>query len=230
MKLVRLLGFALAFSLMAHGANAQLQGDCLSSFNVDPQKKLTVFGWLPDGNGAGVSSMSCVAAERMRTRIFVDYLQSSQDAVFGSPSKYNTELTARRNALFQKRDELKAKLDDGSSRAAVIAVSKVAWHETEKFFTILACMAPEPTGLTKAGCVVGVIDIVRTTAGLGDDLTNADIRQQLSLIEQNITDIEPVYQAALKNTNQAKVDAAKAKFTSAFNGLCQAVKQQCLLK
>ncbi|MBR1069422.1 hypothetical protein ABIF66_000037 [Bradyrhizobium japonicum] len=221
------LGFAFALLLMAQ--EAQAQSGCLSSLNVDPKKSLTLFGWLPDGNGTGVSSMSCLAAERMRTRIFVDYLQASQDTVFGSPSQYNSELTARRNSLLQKRDELKTKLGDGSTRAAVVAVSKVAWYETVKFFTILACVAPEPTGLTKAGCVVGVIDVIKTTVGLGDDLTDADIRQQLSLIEKNLADLEPVYKAALQNNNQAKVNTAKAKFTSAFNGLCQAIKQQCLL-
>ena len=94
MELPGRLGFAFALSLMAHGAQAQ--SGCLSSFNVDPHKSLTLFGWLPDGNGTGVGSMSCVAAERMRTRIFVDYLQSSQGTVFGSPSQFNTELTARR--------------------------------------------------------------------------------------------------------------------------------------
>jgi hypothetical protein len=216
----------LFFLVNGHGALAQ--NGCLASFNVDTNKSLTVFGWLPNDAGVGVSNMSCVAAEEMRARIFIDYLGGNQETIFSSPDQYTSELTRRHDALVQKRDELKQQLDSGSGMDALRAVAKVFWYETEKFFTILACVAPEPTTLSKAGCAVGLVDIARTTAGLGDDISQSDIRQKLQLVEGTLSDIEPFYQATVQGMNQSKVGSAKANLNAAFNGLCQAVRQQCL--
>jgi hypothetical protein len=227
MKLSACAILVVLMSLMNVG-DAFAQNNCLASFHVDLHKSLTFFGWLPDGSGAGVSSMSCVAAENMRVRIFVDYLGGSQDTIFSSPHQYTDELTRRHDALIQKRDELRQKLDSGSDLGALRAVGKVLWYESEKFFTILACVAADPEPLTKAGCVVGLIDVVRATADLGDSMSLSDIKQQLTLIQNNLADIEPLYQARIHDVNQTKVNSARAKFSSAFTGLCQAVKQQCL--
>jgi hypothetical protein len=41
----------------------------MASFKVKPEKVITYFGWLPDGDAIG-QTLSCAAAETMREELF----------------------------------------------------------------------------------------------------------------------------------------------------------------
>jgi hypothetical protein len=206
---------------------ARAQSDCLASFDVDPQKQLHFFGWLPDGASPGIAAMSCGAAEELRTQIYVDYL-ANDNRIFASSDALASALQRQRASMIAKRDELQEKLQGGTIEGLII-VARVLHYEASKFFVIVGCGTPSPDPVTKAACIYGAILVpIETHNLLNLDADKDDIRAHLATVNTQIAAVEDVYRQRLAQIGAEDISATKQKLEEAFAGLCRAIQDQCI--
>ncbi|WP_092163386.1 hypothetical protein [Bosea sp. CRIB-10] len=219
---------ALMLSAASFSNNAEAQsGGCLASFNVDSGKTLNYFGWLPTKSSPGLSSMSCGAADALRTEIFVKYVEVIRAKAL-TPSAYAAELSARRRTLIQQRDDLRKSLDSKASIEAATTIGKVASFEVAKTSMLLGCFAPE-TGVGAVVCARGIVMTFVTGWNLFKrNVTDAQLRAYLNTLDQYIADTQAAYDRETKRTSPAEIQKVAENAAQAFAGLCKAIQEYCL--
>jgi hypothetical protein len=205
------------------------QGSCLQNFTVDPSKNVTYFGWLPDNVGSGFSSMSCTAAEAMREELFIMGSETITSTAVADCSSLMQKAEEQRNSYQAAQQRLVSELQSAAAIGALKVVWKVFLFSSGKFFTIVGCLTPEPTGLTKVACASGVAALLDGTYDiLSGSLSKSDIEQKLAEINGKLTDAETAYASLASACSAAGVGPSQTRFKQTFEGLCSAVKQSCL--
>jgi hypothetical protein len=224
---LRLLGLMFFAAFACQDAKAQ-DANCLASFNIDQAKNLTYFGWLPNGTGTGISSMSCGAVDAPRNEIFVRYFETIKGTIAASSSAYAAELRARRDALIKQRDQLRSSLESKAAVDAVTSIGKVTSFEVAKTSMLLGCLAPE-TGVGGAVCARGItMTFVTGWKLFKPDANGAQLRAYLATLDQYIADTQSAYDRESKRIAGPQIQKVGENATQAFAGLCKSIRQQCL--
>ena len=221
--------FLLAVAIVVSTSLGVSAQPCLQSFDIDPAKKVTHFGWLPGDPSLEVTEMSCSAAEELRTEIYVNNLSENADKIFASPDALSTTIKAQRDAAIAKRNELDDMLEGDPSKEALKAVVKVLWYETTKFFVLVGCTAPSPDPWTKGACAVGLVSSAVATSDLiSGDLEKDAIQAHIATLDEDIAKYDELYQIRLTETEVSELHPAQKQLQNTFFGLCATIKDQCL--
>lgn len=217
---------ALAASLLVLvtlGRAAYADPSCNVTYNVDPDKVIVSFDWVP-GTGGGLEPMSCVAAETLRSEIFQSGLDTSYLA---SQSSLVSELEALLREIDRKNQELKDKLKRDEVLTAGNAAAKSLIYSLSKAGTIVACLSPDP--FTKVFCFAGIAGTAYGTHAL----LTGDFSEPVTLpdTERVQSDLDRLRRA--KQELEAKLDdeylaSMRNQQYDMFVALCHAVRENCL--
>ena len=223
-----LAGFVVVWlaSGVASGA-AFAQADCLKSLPVTkPNASIQPFPWLP-GSTPGQAGMTCMAAERLRERIYVE----NQPLLNGSALRdRDTYLTAANAAVADAKRvvrDLQQKVDANAGRSALLVAAELTLYTLGKADTLISCLFPD-VGPEKGWCAVRITGLALATAHIltGNVAQNefsqlaADGRADVAKAQTKLAALN----AALKSSD---VDQAQQNTVRMFGGLCRAIQHDC---
>lgn len=218
-----------AFMSVALCDEAIAQNDCMQSFAVKAEKSVSKFDWVPGSGVAPAGTVSCVALERSREDYFVLEQQRIMPDKLGTAANFEAELNALASSIAKKQLELRKLIDSNATSAALKVAFKVLWYEIGKSLTIIGCLAPDPTLITKVGCFVGVVDTaINTQEVLSGDITKTKANELEKKLAAQVKTLEGNRLALLAKKDKYVMDEVGKGHTRTFLAMCQAVKSNCL--
>jgi hypothetical protein len=200
------------------------QGSCMQSFNVKDRPLLT-YDWLPGNPG---QSMSCMAAERLREKIYIDNKDLFDNAADGDPATYISTAKDAIASAQAKIDDLNAAIQRNDTEAGLMLSLEVVLYEIGKAGFMVSCLAPDVTvtklfcGATFLGIGIQSMRIINGNIAINEFSQLADKNRQL--LQQTQSNLDSM-KAKLNASNFSQV---KKNNVAMFNGLCAAIKSDCL--
>jgi hypothetical protein len=214
-------------AIWPHSSFAEdLPADCLKSFQVQPDKVVIHYGWLPGGSSF-ITPMYCLEAESLRERLF---LPDATDAIG------NADI----DAALSDQDPLASVLKQlQDSKAGFIAQNTPSalriWLDTQlwaiaKTQVLYSCLTIE-TGVGAGLCALGVIPLIVSSYDLYYKLqqgsgSDSDTQDVLAKFDRSINQVQQLIASGDYHRTQASV--AQSLLRDAQVGLCREIQQSCI--
>jgi hypothetical protein len=205
---------------------AQSQPYCTQSFDVRPERSVTAFSWLPGSGELGVAAISCGSAELMRRQLFLESPTALSDTRLRAPTAARQIIQDALANARRDRGQLQRSRDSSAWPA-----SKLAFRGILSSFglatIVVDCFVPEP--LVRTVCAGGLVgsyteaeDLLRRPWG------RAEADMAIAEADRRISSLGDLLSRAPAQTTRAISVRARERRRMIFEGLCGAVRSECL--
>jgi len=217
----------IVFLLFLTGVAYADQG-CLQSFNVDVDKSVSSFAWLPGAPIQNMEPMNCRSLELVRQAYFLKNEKLIDVTKLGQVKDYEAEIESSLATIKKNEADLQKKLAQDAALDSLRITYRVLMYEFAKASTLISCFAPEPTA-SKVVCAIGLVKVVEDTASVLDGtIAKTEISEGAKEMKARGAELRKKYEQLKQREPSFDMSLAQKEHSELFLSMCQAIRSNCL--